>query len=185
MAKANEANDSGIEFFGEVDLNKKGELASFMPAWSYRQLIEDMKEQIDSKKRAIDSGMLDAEVKVRTVQEHKQLKDRYESIISSKPKIDPDRLTKVAASLGEKISEAMFTNDQMKKGLADAHEEARRMSQPCIRLTDDEAVMAQAARIKGVKSGQSYMVSRTQAEKLWKLSRKALGELANTNELRK
>jgi len=73
----------------------------------------------------------------------------------------------------------------MKKGLADAHEEARRMCQPCIRLTDDEAVMAQAARIKGVKSGQSYMVSRTQAEKLWKLSRKALGELANTNELRK
>jgi high-affinity K+ transport system ATPase subunit B len=185
MPKINEANDSGIEFYGEVDLNKKGELASFMPAWSYRQLIEDLKEQIDSKKRSIDSGMLDAEVKTRAVQEHKQLKDRYESIISSKPKIDPDRLTKISASLGEKISEAMFTRDQMAKGLADAHEEARRMSQPCIDLTGDEAIMAQAARIKGVKSGQTYKVSRTQAEKLWKLSRKALGELANTNELRK
>ena len=184
MPKINETSD-GITFYGEVDLNKKGELASFMPAWSYRQLIDDMKEQIDSKKRSIDSGMLDAEVKTRTVEEHRKLKDRYESIISSKPKIDPDRLTKVAASLGEKISEAMFTSDQMKKGLADAHEEARRMSQPCIKLTDDEAIMAQAAHIKGVKSGQSFIVSRTQAEKLWKLSRKALGELANTNELRK
>jgi hypothetical protein len=29
------------------------------------------------------------------------------------------------------------------------------------------------------------MVSRTQAEKLWKLSKKALGEMANTSELRK
>ncbi len=185
MAKANDTPEGSVEFYGEVDLNKKGELASFMPAWSYTQLIDDLKEQIDSKKRAIDSGALEAESLVRVREEHKKLKERYESIVSSKPKIDPDRLNKVSQSLGDKISEAMFSHDDRKKGLVDAHEEARRMVQPCIKLTDDEAIMAKAAKIKGVKDGSSYVVSRTQAEKLWKLTRRALGEMSNVNALRK
>lgn len=184
MPKANEVS-YGIEFYGEVDLNHKGGVASFMPAWSYRELIEDLKEQIDSKKRAIDSGALEAEQLVKTREEHKKLKGRYESIVSSKPKIDVDRMDNISKSIGEKISEAMFTRDQMVKGLADAHEEARRMSQPCIKLTGDEAIVAQAARIKGVKDGGAFVVSRTQAEKLWKLTRKSMGEMANTAMLRK
>lgn len=184
MPKRSES-ESGVTFYGEVDLNKKGEFSSFMPAWSYTQLLEDMKEQIDSKKRAIDSGLLDAERLVEVRAEHKRLKTRYDDIMASKPDMDMDKLDRLSKSIGDKISEAMFTRDQMKLGLADAHEEARRMSQPCIELKDEEASLAVDARIKGVKKGNSYVVSRTQAEKLWKLTRKAMGELANTGMLRK
>lgn len=189
MQKRNEvetmAEQPTVQFYGEVDLNQKGELASYMPAWSYTQLIEDLKEQIDSKRRALDSGALEAEKLVSTREEHKKLKERYDAIIASKPKINEDLLDRVSKVIGDKISEASFTYDQRQKGLADAHEEARRMVQPCIELTDDAASLAVAARIKGVKKGSKYMVSRTQAEKLWKLTRRALGEPSNVQSLRK
>lgn len=184
MAKR-EIEDGGVSFFGEVDLNRKGEVGSFFPAWSYTQLIEDLKERIGEKERAIKSGALEAEVLVRTKDELANLKERCNAILESRPKIDNDKLNSVANSVGEKISEAMFTRDEREKGLADAHEELRRWTEPCIKLEGEEALMALGANVKGVKKGNSYMVTRTGAEKLWKIVRKALGESANTAMLRR
>ena len=80
------------------------------------------------------------------------------------------------------IRDSMFSRKDMEKGLADAHEEARRMSQPCIELKDDLITFAKNCDVVVNNTGK---VSRKGAEKMWKIASRLLGELSNTESLRK
>ena len=45
-----------VQFFGEVDRNKAGDISSDMPAWFFDTQVNDIEEKIASKKREIDRG---------------------------------------------------------------------------------------------------------------------------------
>jgi RNA 3'-terminal phosphate cyclase len=60
----------------------------------------------------------------------------------------------------------------MEKGLADPHEEARRMTEPCVQVDKEEA------RRMGIEVDVSGRVSRSTAEGMWKNMSSLLGDTA-------
>jgi hypothetical protein len=70
----------------------------------------------------------------------------------------------------------------MKRGVVDAAEEARRMSEPIIRLTDKELAIA---RNNGIRVSKDGKVSRDGATLIWKFARRALGEPSHSEYLRR
>ena len=60
----------------------------------------------------------------------------------------------------------------MRKGLADAREEMKRMTEPCIEVRGDAMNIAKACNVKITKG----KVSRDGAAKVWKILGKALGD---------
>jgi hypothetical protein len=175
----------GVEFFGDVDKNKKGEIASHVPSWYLNQHKEELEGNIEYVEKQLANGVVYESEKPITVSNLKKMKEKLESIEASKPMFSDgqkDLIDKTRKSIGKKISEAMFTRSDMMKGLADAHEEARRMADPCIKLEGPELVLAQKA---GCRIDGNGRVSRTSAEMVWKFSSRAIGEPSNTESLRK
>ena len=176
-----------FKFFGEVDLNSKGNISAELPAWTFSQLIDDLEEEIRTNEINLTDTSINPETRGKLLAKDKQMKERLEKIITSKPKVNTDVVYSIVGkdmsggSLGEKISESMFTRDQMIKGIADAREEARRMSEPIISLSGKEVAMANGCGIK-LREGK---VSRDEAIKVWRIGRKYLGELSNAELLRK
>ena len=78
--------------------------------------------------------------------------------------------------------DSMFTRSEMKKGLADPHDEARRMVQPCIDITGNVHV-ARSCGID-VPTGQTK-INRNQATKMWKILGRLCDERTNVEYLRK
>jgi hypothetical protein len=177
-----------FQFFGEVDLNKKGQHSSDMPAWTFTQLIEDLEYDVRVNEINLEDTSLGPEARGKLLSKSKEMKERLDNIKSSKPKVDNDVVHSVVGSdmsggsLGDKIAESMFTRDQMMKGIAEPREEARRMTEPIIKLEGREREMALGC---GVKPNREGKVSRDEAIKVWKIGRKYLGELSNAELLRK
>ena len=92
-----------------------------------------------------------------------------------------DRVAKVYDELGRAIGDKLFTRSDMMKGLADAHEEVKRMTEPSIPVTGDAMSLAKACNVKTVKG----KVTREGAAKIWKILGKALGDRTNTEHLRR
>ena len=112
-------------------------------------------------------------------------KEKMGKIEESSPRFTDQEmamLKKVRKEVGAKISDAMFKRSEMEKGLADAHEEARRMVSPCVDLSDEELAFAKAC---DVAIDPNKRVSRKSAEKMWKIASRILEETSNTESLRK
>ena len=174
-----------VEFFGKDDLNKQGRPASEAPAWYFTQHKEKLEDDISMTKSRLDRGEVPEKQKPEMMAELAKMREKLDRINASAPRFkdaQKDAIAKVASAVGEKIASAMFTRTEMMKGLADAHEEARRMADPCIKLDHDEAVLAKKA---GCRLSNDGKVSRTDAERLWKFSRRSLGESSNTEMLRR
>jgi hypothetical protein len=176
-----------IRFFGAADRQGKtetGVIRSEYPAWYHTQRIEDLEERINRARRELERG-----VSTPNIAELRAQVERDEQILStileSKPVLsdkDKDKLAKIYKELGDQISDSMFTYTDMMKGLANAHEEYRRNSKPCINADG----MVQVLRECGVniEPGQK-MVTRNQATRAWKIIGGALGEQTNVEGLRK
>ena len=179
---------SEISFFSESDMKTKADgtkyISSEYPIWYNRQMMEELREDISMCEYDLKSGRI-AETQLGVTRERlSKLKKRYEEVEKAMPKMDDkikDKLFKVHKELGARISDAMFTRSDMKKGLADAHEEARRMDTPIIKIGSDMADIARACNVSPVDG----MVSRNQAEKIWKISSRYLGENSNIESLRR
>ena len=176
---------SDIEFFSEVDLSPTGKLSSEYPAWYNQQIVEDLENQVRVEEHYLQSGSIPKDAEPEARENLKKKKARLDQILKSKPKLsdaDKDKLAKVREELGERISEAMFTRGETQRGLADPHEEARRMTHRSLSLSPTQAGIAKQC---GIPIGSDRKVSRTQMEKVWKITSKALGERANTEALRR
>jgi hypothetical protein len=107
-----------------------------------------------------------------------------EAIEKSQPKVDEatkDKLNKVRKELGKEISTLLFSRSDMRKGLADARTEAMRVETPMIEVSKDCFEIAKACNVTPVNG----KISRTQAEKIWKISGRFLGESSNAESLRR
>lgn len=175
---------SGVQFFGEVDRNEKGQISSQFPAWYFEAHVDELKESIARKERSLQRGDIPPDAIPTTKAELAQETVRLDEIMKSKPNVsDTERnlIWKHYKALGKKISDTMFTRSDMMFGTASAHEEAKRMTQPIIELDKDQLALADAI---GVKAEDSK-VSRNNAAKIFKMLGKLLGEPTNIEVLRK
>lgn len=174
--------NSDFQMFSEVDINHHGNVGSYMPPWAYDQLIEDLKTDINSDELKIKQANISADKINELSRTVKIKKERLEEIVSSRPKLNTDTVHDIEKGLGEKIADSMFTRTDMMRGTADAHDEARRMVQPCIKLSDAEANFALGCN---VVPNSDRMISRNQAAKMWKIARRYLGQNSNIEILRR
>lgn len=173
-----------FQVFGSVDLNDKGQVKSTYPSWYFDHLRDELKNEIDRMKTQLKFDRIPkSEVAItqdRLAQKEIKLKDIESSTIDLRGKMK-DRVSKVYNEIGEKITETMFSRDDMRKGLADAHEEMKRMTEPIIEVRGDLTSFAKACNVKVVKG----KVTRDGAAKMWKIAGKALDERTNVEALRK
>lgn len=174
-----------IKVFGDVDKNKDGKNASEFPAWYFRAQKEELENDIARNRTALERGYVTADRVDQIKKILKQDEEKLDQINESIPKLkepEKDNLNKVVHAIGKDITSAMFTGTEMKKGTADAYEEARRITEPVIEVRNEkEADWYKSCGIE-IKDGK---VSRGEAEKVWKIGRRLLGEISNTEVLRR
>ena len=177
-----------ISFFGGVDKNKKGNRASEVPSWAMQTHIEDLREGIASKERAIERGDIPLDSIPQTRAEIQKEKQRLTDILDSRPKASPDvedKLWKVYRSLSKDIQDSLFTRSDMKLGLASPHEEARRMVNPIIKVTKDIVELCEKNGVPVAVKGNEAYLTRNNASKIWKWAGHYLGEPTNVETLRR
>ncbi len=172
-----------ITFFGAVDRKGKredGMIGSSYPAWFDQRKIEDLENSIQFQEGMLERGQVQPEGVMRAKMDLAREKKILADIKSSKPKLrdkDHDAVAKGRDALEEKIGESMFTKKAMMEGLADAHEEAKRMSEPCIPV---DPVLAEACGLKD-KMNKKGMIPRNHAVKIWQICQSYLGDDRGTN----
>lgn len=171
-----------VTFFGKVDRKADGNIASEYPSWSMDSHIEELRESVASKKRAIELGLIaSSEVMAARARAEKEA-EKLAEIEASRPKLSTaaeNRVYEEYKQLRDRISESLFTREDMAKGLADPAKEAGRMVKPCIEINPDVAKMC------GISVGPNNRVSRNDAAKVFKIVGKYLGEETNIETLRR
>jgi len=179
-----------IAFFGGPDRKEgkpDGKICSEYPAWYHQPLVDDLYEEIAKSERSMkymdEHDILDYTTRARLTKQIKAKKKRIEEIEASRPKLrgkDKDDLYKVYQDLGDQVKEGLFTKSEMKLGSAPVHEEVKRIVDPKIRLRM-EPELAKSLNLNITSDG---MISRSQAEKGWKIIGALLGEPTNVESLR-
>lgn len=172
---------SVFSFFGEVD-KIKGQIGSEYPAWTMPHQLDTLREGIGQKERTLKTGYVgDVEATMRVREDLKKEKARLEEIVKSKPKLTAKQKEDVATEYGKlknMIAESLFSRSDMKLGLADAHEEADRMTLPFISVDKEIAAACNVPTFGG-------KVSRDGASKMYKIIGRYLGDRTNVEYLRK
>ena len=175
-----------IQFFGNVDRKgktKEGAITSEYPAFYFHNHYEELKETTERQGRQIKLGLVPPSELPYVKAEVERNKQRMVDIKEANPRLsDPqkDAIYKTYKELGDSIADSMYTRTDMKKGLVDAHEEARRMSEPIISIKGKEKFLHNM----GIKA-QDGKISRNQASRAYKIIGKVLGENTNVEKLRR
>ena len=165
-------------FFTGVDAT-----GSQYPAFYYDVHIEELKETISSAERRLNTGQVPYEQAYKLKAETERNSKQLEKILATVPKLsegEKDRLCKAYKSLSKDIGQYLFSRSDMHLGLASPHEEARRMTEPCIEITD----LGNLAKACNVKVSKGKM-TRNGAAKIFKICGKLIGEPTNIEVLRK
>jgi len=174
-----------VQFFGKIDKqDNTGKIRSQYPAWYFDNSVSELKENIDRKRRELKQGIIPLDVLPNFESDLEKEEKRYQDIVDSQPKMsdkDKDDVSKSFTSMGKKIQDSMFTHTEMDMGLASANEEARRMVDPVIDVTDKEIEVLKSVGIEH-RNGK---VSRNQLIRCWQIMGKSLGEDVNAERLRK
>jgi len=182
-----------MKIFGDVDKTKDGKTKSEYPSWYFEQQQDDLNESIRHKQMMLEKELVPYSEKGLMQNRLKQESQRLSEIEASKPRFTEKELDDIAkmvksgsgnasGTLSQKIGESMFKRSDMERGTTDAHEEARRISKPCIALDEREIEFARACEVPIDPTGK---VTRKGAEKMWKIGRRIIGELSNTEVLRR
>jgi hypothetical protein len=177
--------DDEVQVFGKVDRNKDGNVRSEYPAYYNEEQIDELKNNINQKQIALERGYHNTDDKNVAAETIRNLKKRLDEIEESRPDltdIQSDRMVKIRKTLGGKIADSMPKRSAMEKGTPDAHEEARREQNPCIKIDGEEISFVKACDVLISHDGK---VSRNGASKAWKICSRILGENSDTEELRR
>lgn len=176
-----------IEFFGVADRKGKranGKVTSEYPAWYFDQHIAALQREIDYNENVIKNHYVPENVIPETRAELAMLKNRMQQIRESKPRLtgkDTDSLNRLYDSLAIQIGDSMYSRTEMKKGLANVHEEVRRMTAPIINADPEFAPVFDNLGVKPVNG----KLSRNQAAKIVKICGKLLDKPTNVEYFRK
>jgi hypothetical protein len=181
---AKKTDNSAINFFTEIDLDKNGNPKASYPFYQNPRQLEEIKEDKRKLEQAVAKGFVDTdhlpEIQGRINQYSKQL----EALEKHNPDMTKniDRIDKTSKALAEVISPLMFTRKEMREGLVDPHEEARRMVEPCVELPKE---VCETAIKNGVPVGSDRKVSRDNAVRLWQMCNRTLGKSTDAEYLRR
>ena len=177
-----------VSFFSESDMcitkDGKKRISSEFPIWYNRQMVDELSEDVRMAEFEIRSGRIQETQLAKAKERLGKLQAKLDEIQNNRPNLDSvtkDSFAKARKELGKEISARMFTRSDMKKGLADSHEEARRMTLPTIKLNAELNALAKACNVEPVDG----KISRTQAEKMWKITSRYLDEQSNSESLRR
>jgi len=172
--------------FGPADRDRDGNILSTYPAFYTRTQLEDLQESVASKRRALENDW----VPEGAVLSHKEMLRKEEaklaSIEGSIPVLnesDRERLNASYKWLSAQIKPLLFSRSEMQKSDL-GHEEARRMTTPCIKVENDE----QAAILKACGVDRFHgngLITREQATKAWKIIGRLIDKPSNVEYLRK
>lgn len=180
----------GITFYGAVDRKRDKEtgenkISSEYPAWTFPQQVENLKEDLAQKKRALQTGSVDrgseGEYRLLIEREEKQL----EAIEASKPKltdVEMDMCDTAYKNIEKGVQDSLPTLKDMHRNFIDAHEENRLNQNPCIKVSDKTAEIASN---NGIRVTKDCEMSRKDAWKLGKILGHILGKNTNMERLRK
>lgn len=170
-----------VTFFAEDDLTKEGRILSQYPAWYFTTHIEELEEEIRHDEFVIERELVDKANRFEFKENLKKKKEKLARIQESTPRLNTRQIQKLDGyhhELSERLRDSMFSYTEMQRGTADAHEEARRMSMPCIDVPKDLAMLCNVR----LQNGQA---TRNQAAKCWKIVGRILGKNTNVETLRK
>jgi hypothetical protein len=183
----NKEREDKFQFFAEADYvikDGKKRISSEYPMWYNTVALDEIEEDIRRDEHAIKMGYV-KESNMPVVRDRlSRSRERMEQVKESIPILNAkqkDFLDTTCKYLGEEIRNKMFSYSSMMKGTADAHAEADRMIKPSITVTPEVAHLAEACNVR-VEDGK---ISRDGASKIWKISQRALGELSDTEILRR
>lgn len=177
----------GIQFFGAVDRVGKredGRIASEYPAFYFPSHRREMEEEVDKLRRSIELNLIPASEVPYSKAQLKRSEKRLDEIKNSVPKFTPaqkDELGNLYMDLQKQVSDSMFSRTDMKKGLVDVHEEARRMTEPIINVDKKHATFFRNHGITPVKG----KITRNQAAKIYKIAGRVLDANTNVERLRR
>ena len=182
--KVEKASDEPIMFFTESDIDPvTKKIKNTYPTYFNRKQKEDLEEEIRKMEKGLDNKYYQADDIGRVRETLSRAKKSLETLQEQAPSMEKnkDRIYNMTKELGEKIAPAMFSRSDMMKGTADAHEEARRMSEPTIELSPE---LVGTALANGMKV-HGRMVTRDDAVRLWQFGKRTLGELSDAEILRR
>lgn len=185
-----------VQFFGDVDRNKHGEIGSEMPAWAMDKPLGDLKEEARQLEGQLERHEIPEIHRPGKLDRLKKVKQKIDDVEKSRPKLSgqqKDVIAKIVGSsdhdrgsIGDKIRESMFTRSEMGYGVSAGirpEDELRRQGAPCIQLSPEEKTIAKAMGLERHidKHGK---VSRNVAQKIYSIGRHSLGETADPELLR-
>lgn len=171
-----------IHFFGKVDKNRDGKIGSQYPAWSMDVHIDELSRSIEDKEIRLKNRMVPEESRNLVEAELARETERIEQIRASRPELSEEQSNKAYKefkNLKKGISETLFSRDEMMYGSASPHQEAKRMSEPCV------TVDPEIAEACGVKVDKENKVSRNDATRIYTIIGKYFGESTNIEAIRK
>jgi hypothetical protein len=176
--------DEPIMFFTESDIDPvTKKIKNTYPTYFNRKQKEDLEEEIRKMEKGLENKYYQADDIGKVRETLSRAKKSLETLQEHAPSMEKnkDRIYNMTKELSEKIAPAMFSRSDMMKGTADAHEEARRMSEPTIELSPE---LVGTALANGMKV-HGRMVTRDDAVRLWQFGRRTLGELSDAEVLRR
>lgn len=170
-----------IKIYGDVDRREDGRPRGFKPSWAETKAIENLKEEIDSRKRQLERGLIPSS-EVHLAQEAvRKGTERLAEIEDGRPKLDDtkrDQVSKERKRLGKEIGDLLFSYTEMDMGFADPHEEVARMTEKKIKMDPEQAKECGITLINGKGS-------RDDAAQMFQHLSYALGESPDIERLRK
>ena len=163
-----------MKVFGDVDRDSKGKIRSEYPSWYFDPQREELGHEISEMENALDNDAIPTEAKARFKASLRQKKDRFQRIEADVPKFkgdDKDKIVKLRKEIEGQLKEAHPRRSEKDKGFTDAHEEARRMSEPVMKISNQaQAEFAEACGIK-ITDGK---ITRNAMDKMYKITGKML-----------
>jgi hypothetical protein len=177
-----------IRFFSKIDMKTtdgKTRVVSEYPAWYFDHIKEELQENIRQNKFILENDRgITREKRIEVSQQLERMESKFSEIEGGVPEmnaVDKDKVAKARVDLTKQIKDSLFSRSQMQKGLADAHKEAKRMTEPCIKLSPEAEEVASWC---GVKASGGKL-NRNDATRVWKIVGKYLGEETNIEAYRK
>jgi hypothetical protein len=184
MAGAKRDDEGKIVFFSEMDYNKEGKPSAQYPSWYFDVHLDSLKNDAERIEHQIKMELIpQSEIAIQK-NNLKKYRERIAKIEEGRPKlgaVDKDKVYSAYKEIGDRIADSLFTRSDMMKGTADAHEEARRMSEPCIPVTPEMREYVLSCN----RTPVSGKISRNDLSDVWKTMGKALGEPTNVEVLRR
>jgi len=170
-----------IEFFGDVDKNKDGNIAGEMPAWFHDVHLEHLEESVAKKKRQLERHEILPENAFMVKQEIMNSETRIKEIKASKPVLkggQKDMIAKQYYELQNQISTSMPTRREDKEGYANPREELKRCKEHHISVSPELAKSCNVKLVKGKVTGDG-------AARMYKMMGRVLGENENIETIRR